>query len=420
MEKACILFVDDEKHNLTAFKSAFRRNYDVFLANSAEEGLKILRDNPIKVIITDQRMPGMTGIELLEKIIPTYPNAIRMILTGFSDVEAIINAINTGQVYRYITKPWNKNELKITIDNALEAYHLREENKTLIQNLQAANEGLEDKVQKRTQEIEQYLGIVKKQWDGIQASISYAQRIQTAILPLEETLCNALPQHFIFYRPRDIVSGDFYWFKEVGKKQFLVAADCTGHGVPGAFMTMLGAQALANIILQNNVHSPDQILSALDDTLQALLQSKSTLLRDGMDISVCVIDKHHKTLHFAGAVNPLIVIQNNEMQVLKSSRYSINGHRPEGQVIEFPTHKVDLAIDTTFYIFSDGLQDQFGGEQNRKFSSKRLRNTLLENYPKPIQEQNQLLAQAIDEWQGEFEQIDDMLLIGVRMKLEDQ
>lgn len=157
MEKAHILFVDDELHNLTAFKSAFRRNYHVHLANSALEGTEILKKEPIQLIITDQRMPDVTGVEFLEKINADHPDAIRMILTGFSDVEAIIDAINKGQVYRYITKPWDKNELKITIDNALEAFALREENKNLINNLKLANQNLEKKVQQRTQEIENLL-----------------------------------------------------------------------------------------------------------------------------------------------------------------------------------------------------------------------------------------------------------------------
>ena len=124
-----ILYVDDEQDNLTVFNSAFRRDYEVHLATSGAEGLEILKKHEIHLIITDQRMPEMTGIQFLEKIIPEYPDCIRMILTGFSDIEAIIQAINTGRVYRYITKPWSKEELKINIDKALETYHLREQNR---------------------------------------------------------------------------------------------------------------------------------------------------------------------------------------------------------------------------------------------------------------------------------------------------
>ncbi len=135
-EKFNILYVDDEKHNLVAFKASFRRYYNIFTASSAEEGFKILQENEICLIITDQRMPVMTGIQFLEKVIPQYPDTIRIILTGFSDVEAIIGAINTGQVFRYINKPWNENELKMTIDNAIQLYGLQKYNRDILDELQ--------------------------------------------------------------------------------------------------------------------------------------------------------------------------------------------------------------------------------------------------------------------------------------------
>jgi class 3 adenylate cyclase/FixJ family two-component response regulator len=148
-----VLYVDDEENNLTSFRAALRRNYNIFTALSGEEGMEIIAHNDIHVIVTDQRMPGMTGVQFLQHV-PDEPDNIRMILTGFSDVEAIIEAINTGKVYRYITKPWDKDELKITIDNALEAVKLRRDNKHLILELKENNEHLEEKVRLRTIEIE--------------------------------------------------------------------------------------------------------------------------------------------------------------------------------------------------------------------------------------------------------------------------
>lgn len=151
--KHTVLFVDDEQNNLTVFRTAFRRYYNIYTAISAKEGLEILRQHQVHLLITDQRMPKMTGIEFLEKVIPEFPNIIRMVLTGFSDVEAIIQAINKGQVYRYITKPWNTDELKLTIDNALETYDLKIENIRLVDDLKQANLILEQKVEERTQEV---------------------------------------------------------------------------------------------------------------------------------------------------------------------------------------------------------------------------------------------------------------------------
>lgn len=151
--KHSILFVDDEENNLTVFRTAFRRFYNIFTAISAKDGLEIMRKNEIHLLITDQRMPEMTGIEFLEKVIPEFPLVIRMVLTGFSDVEAIIQAINKGRVYKYITKPWNTDELKLTMDKALEAYDLKIENLKLVEDLKQANLNLERKVEERTREV---------------------------------------------------------------------------------------------------------------------------------------------------------------------------------------------------------------------------------------------------------------------------
>jgi serine phosphatase RsbU (regulator of sigma subunit) len=430
MERACILFVDDEPHNLTSFKAAFRRHYDIHLANSASEAMQILAKEPIQLIITDQRMPDITGVQLLEQIIPQYPAAIRIILTGFSDVEAIIDAINQGQVYRYMTKPWDKDSLKVTIDNALEAYNLRKENDTLIAHLQEAKEGLEKKVIERTQEIqkvntslEHALGMVEKQRDDMLGSINYAQRIQQAILPLPQSLDQLFADNFILYMPRDIVSGDFYWFEEIDQKQFIIAADCTGHGVPGAFMTMLGVQALTNIIIQNKIHQPDQILTRLDQVLRRILKSSSTMVHDGMDIVVLMVDKAQQALHYAGAKNPLLMVQNGEMTEIKGSIHSINGHHSSSDQVSFENHIIPLTTPTTFYMYSDGYQDQFGGPRNKKFMKTRFKAILTEMATQPMPQQKQVLEQTIREWmdaekadnEEHFGQIDDILVMGIRV-----
>lgn len=172
-----VLYVDDEENNLNSFRAALRRNYNIFTAHSGEEGIGILSENDIHVVVTDQRMPNMTGVQFLQHI-PGDQDNIRIILTGFSDMESIIEAINTGKVYRYITKPWDKDELKITIDNAIETITLRRSNKKLIKELQEHNEQLEEKVQERTREIE-------KQKELIEEAKSQSDLLLLNILPDE-------------------------------------------------------------------------------------------------------------------------------------------------------------------------------------------------------------------------------------------
>ena len=170
-----ILYIDDEENNLVSFKSTFRRDYHIHVASSGQEALEIMESNNIQLVITDQRMPDMSGIEFLEQIVPLYPDCMRMIMTGFSDLEAVIQAINKGNIYRYVSKPWNREDLKITIDSALEVYNLKSQNKHMIDDLKEANRTLEQKVLERTRQIEQ-------QRLNITDSIHFASRIQKALM----------------------------------------------------------------------------------------------------------------------------------------------------------------------------------------------------------------------------------------------
>jgi response regulator RpfG family c-di-GMP phosphodiesterase len=171
-----VLYVDDEENNLNSFRAALRRNYNVFTALSGDQGIDVLKSTDIHVVITDQRMPNMTGVQFLQKIPPNQEN-IRIILTGFSDMESIVEAINNGKVYRYITKPWDKDELKITIDNAIETVMLRRSNKQLIQDLRDYNEQLEEKVKERTQELQEQADRILSQNEEIQSQAEVIQGI---------------------------------------------------------------------------------------------------------------------------------------------------------------------------------------------------------------------------------------------------
>lgn len=366
---------------------------------------------------------GLTSLSFLELITPNFnPNYFSQ-----SGVYLELILFSVGLGYRE-----RKNEQDKRLAEEENARILEEQNALLEQQvwirtkeIRAKNNDLKDKQQEiedqHTQLATQHKLItnahqlLSKAHQSIQASIQSGLRIQKAILPFEERILKALPEHFVFFRPRDIVSGDFYWFEEVDNQQFIMAADCTGHGIPGAFMTMLCIQALNNIIMQRHIHSPGQILNALDDFLPQILKTEETSVRDGMDAAICVINKQQQTLQYAGAMNPLIFVQNNELQVIKGTRCGINGHRKENEIIRFGLHTIDISTPTTFYLFSDGIQDQFGGDKGRKFSSKQLRKTLLEMSQQSILQQKETLSHAIDAWQGSNKQVDDMLLIGAHI-----
>jgi serine phosphatase RsbU (regulator of sigma subunit)/uncharacterized protein HemY len=290
------------------------------------------------------------------------------------------------------------------------------------QELQTANETIKlahAEIKSINDSLQSTLQTVEKQNEDITASIAYAQRIQEAMLHIEPSIQQAVPEHFILFRPRDIVSGDFYWVEQSQDKIFMVAADCTGHGVPGAFMTMIGSLALSDIIVQQQHTHPSKILSRLDNVFRHILRTNNTLVKDGMDIALAVLDPAQQTLQYAGAKTPLLLVQNGEIQEIKASIYSINGYRQQGTKPTFDTHTIDVSVPTTFYLYSDGYQDQFGGKRNRKFMKKRFRELLHSIADQPLPQQKQVLEDSLDQWmhtvQPPYPQIDDILVMGVKV-----
>ncbi len=267
--------------------------------------------------------------------------------------------------------------------------------------------------------IEHQHAEIRKSNEKITASINYARRIQSAMLPDRAAMQRALPDSLIFFRPRDIVSGDFYWFLEKDHKIFIAAIDCTGHGVPGAFMSMISNEFLNEIITLMDIESPELVLAELHKKVRKALKQADSDNRDGMDMSICVIDQQNKVLEFAGAKSPLIYLRPNadgvpEVYHLKGDKNPIGGLQKETERT-FTKHLVALDQPTSFYIFTDGFQDQFGGPDGRKFSVGRMKQLFLTYYAMPMDRQRGLLRNTLTEWMGNEKQIDDILLLGFRV-----
>ncbi len=255
---------------------------------------------------------------------------------------------------------------------------------------------------------------VVKQNEEITQSIKYASRIQEAILPSEKIFTEHFVEYFIFFKPKNIVSGDFYFLRKVNEYVVFAAVDCTGHGVPGAFMSMLGVAFLNDIIRKKEVTQANQILNILRDNIkQSLNQTgKTGEQQDGMDMAICVINIKTNELQYSGAHNPLIIIRNNEILEIKADRMPVGVHKLE---TEFTNHKLNLQKNDQLYIFSDGFQDQISGRDKEKYKSKHFKEFLLQHSNLTLNNQKQALENEFDNWKGNAKQIDDIVIIGVKI-----
>ncbi len=286
-----------------------------------------------------------------------------------------------------------------------------------VQQLKNANILLQNKIDVATAEIRHQKDEIERKNKNITDSIEYAKRIQQAILPLESSIKEALPDSFVFYQPRDIVSGDFFWFYTEAQRIIIIAGDCTGHGVPGAFMSMIGNTLLNEIIKERNITDPSQILTQLDaGIIKALKQDIAGIENnDGMDMALCSIDFVSHKILFGGAKNPLILIRNNELQEFDGDRFPVGGRMLTDMKKVFTTQELPLIQGSSYYIFSDGYADQNGGPKNGKFNSGRLYKLLTEISAEPMDQQYIRVKNNMTEWQMSNPQRDDMLVIGFKL-----
>ncbi len=280
---------------------------------------------------------------------------------------------------------------------------------------------LEEKVRERTEETVRQKDEVERQsrrvvelYKNVTDSIRYAKRLQESILPLDERIHELLPGSFVLYRPKDIVSGDFYWVEAVKGKTVFAAVDCTGHGVPGAFMSLVGHNGLNQVVLERGLTKPGEILDQLNRiAFEALHKDRDQYVRDGMDMALCTFDSASLELEFAGANCPLYLVRGGEVIQFPPNKFPIGGFSRTGP--DFKDHHVQLQPGDAVYIFSDGFADQFGGPKGKKFFYRQFRELLVRVTPEEPSRKKALLNQAFNDWRGTQEQVDDILVMGMQV-----
>jgi serine phosphatase RsbU (regulator of sigma subunit) len=246
-------------------------------------------------------------------------------------------------------------------------------------------------------------------------SLKYASRIQKAIIGGKDDVIKRFKDGFIIFKPKDIVSGDFYWFAEIGDEKLVVAADCTGHGVPAAFMTIMGNNFLNEIVYGDNILSPEEILFNLDQKIiQKLSEVEGEKVNDGMDISILKINDSCKSIEYASAMNSMIRISENELVTIKGARVPV-GSNQYGKIKEYFKTNIDYKEGDRFYLFTDGYQDQFGGKKGKKFLKKKMRELIFSNSHLTMLEQSEILERSLRDWRKYEDQTDDILVIGITL-----
>lgn len=340
--------------------------------------------------------------------VDTNPQHIRKIAEGIASKQSfsqeILNYTKSGEPY------WNLINITPILDereNPLKFIGIQH-NITRLKNA-------EQQVKIKNQQLEIMLETVEKQKNDILSSIQYAKLIQKAILSDEEKGLQKFKDSLIFYQPRNIVSGDFYWFSDLGERQVVIMADCTGHGVPGAFMTMLGTTALNEIINEGNVETPAEVLHLLDEKILKTLHSGKNTVEDGMDLGILFFDKTKKKILYSGAKTPLYYRQPNEpLTQIKGNSFPVGTSYFEEKKA-FENHCIEWKENTWFYLASDGFQDQFGGENNRKFMKNKFQDLLSEISSLDSNAQHHQLQTTFHNWKKDNTQTDDILVLGIQI-----
>ncbi|MCC7303655.1 MAG: SpoIIE family protein phosphatase [Bacteroidia bacterium] len=335
--------------------------------------------------------------------------ALNELVTAMKMTTEFANEVGSGNFESYY-KPLSEED---TLGQALLKMRL---------DLRENERSLEQKVEERTaevvqqkQEIEFQKAKIEVLFNHVTDSIRYAKRLQDAILPPDSVVSRLLPESFVLYKPKDIVSGDFYWIEKVGKKIFFATIDCTGHGVPGAIMSIVGHNQLKQAVAKVPSLQPSLILDELSKGVRESLHQnvEGSTTKDGMDMTLCALDPDAMILEVAGAFNPLYFIRDGEVQEIKGNKFPVGVF--VGEKKNFTNHKISVQKGDVIYLFSDGYADQFGGLKGKKFMVNQFRQLLLKNHTLPMTAQKQNLEQALEDWKGAEDQVDDILVMGVRI-----
>jgi len=392
MIKYKILAADDSQICLRVIKEIFEllgENYELIFAHDGKEAVDMAIEHMPHLILMDIIMPEMNGVRAIKALRANdLTKDIPVIV--LSATESLQSAFEAG-ANDFITKPFKHFELLMRAKQAL----------SMVEKMNT---------------IKSQRDLIARQKKDIIDDIVYSKRIQSAILPTHERVKKHLNDYFIVNKPRNIVSGDFYWVGSIGHKTVVAVADCTGHGISGAFMTMAGIAYLNEIVNKYTFDNASDILNSLRNHVITLLQQKGEdgEAADGMDISLLLIDNSDNTVQYAGANNPVYLIKNGELIEYKADRMPIGIHIHIDK--PFTYHNLDVNENDVLYLFSDGFADQFGGPHGKKFRYKYFRELLVNIHKKPFAEQQKILEETFYSWKGEEEQVDDILIMGMKIR----
>ncbi len=403
-----ILIVDDLPKNIQLLGTILNdEGYSVEFALNGSDALQWTKNERFDLILLDIMMPGMDGFEVCKKL--KEDKATKEIpvifITAKNDPDSTIEGFEVGGV-DYITKPFYSQELLSRVKTHIQLSHQKQE------------------IYKKNQHITD--------------SINYAQRIQQAALPENAQIKELLPDHFVLYKPRDIVSGDFYWLRQIEHKAVIAVGDCTGHGVPGAFMSMLALSFLNEIIYDVDKINAAHILTELSEKIKYLLKpnSDNRALRDSIDMSLIVIDYENLVMQFSGAQSLMMIVRDglhedlsglsDNIKVLQDKEkentiFQVSGmKRPVGfdfrqEHRTFQNQDYQLHEGDVVYLFSDGYIDQLGGRRNMRFSRKKFKKLLLDIYKEPFDKQRDVLEEEYNKWKDKNPQLDDIVIFGFRV-----
>lgn len=385
-----ILIVDDTPDNIRILMETLREEYKILAATSGEMALKAaLAENPPDLILLDIMMPGMDGFEVCGRLKqnPDSRDIPVIFITAINSPEDETRGLKTGAV-DFITKPFSPLVVKARVRThlSLKLAYLEADN---------ARKTAENAIRSMTE------------------GIRYARLIQRSLLPSPDTFKTCMPESFVVWRPRDIVGGDI-WFVDITPDDFLLGVvDCTGHGVPGAFVSIIAASGLRSIVREEKCRDPATILRKLNSYVKTSLHQDTKRARsdDGMDVSLCRFLKNDREIVFAGARQSLFHVRNGETTVIKGDRQSI-GYKRSDMNFEFASHTVQAEPGMSFYLATDGFIDQLGGKKGLAFGHKRFRQLLAQIDGRPFDTRGDLLMRAFDDYRGTNDRQDDITIVG--------